>query len=76
MPVAVDIIIVIATIVSAFSLTSVISGWVVRQWPIIGMISLAIGLGLFAYVHLTLPDGLTPRDIPDSFILVAARILN
>jgi hypothetical protein len=40
------------------------------------LISLAIGVGLLVFVHLQLPDGLTPMDIPDAFILVAARILN
>jgi hypothetical protein len=56
--------------------SSVVAGWVARSWPVVALVSLAIGVGLLVFVHLQLPGGLTPMDIPDSFILVAARILN
>jgi hypothetical protein len=76
MNIGADILIVIGTIVTGFALSSVVAGWVARSWPVMALISLAIGVGLLVFVHLQLPDGLTPMDIPDAFILVAARILN
>lgn len=76
MDISADILIVIGTVVTAFALSSVVAGWVARTWPIMALISLTIGIGLLVFVHLQLPNGLTPMDIPDSFILVAARILN
>ncbi|MFW5655145.1 MAG: hypothetical protein ACOCYW_05800 [Roseicyclus sp.] len=71
-----DILIVIATTVCVFSLASVVAGWVARSWPVVALASLAIGIGLFVYVHLRIPGGLSWQAIPDAFILVAARILN
>ncbi|AHM03811.1 hypothetical protein roselon_01428 [Roseibacterium elongatum DSM 19469] len=71
-----DILLVIATIVSGMAFASVLSGWVNRTWPVAALISLGIGIGLFVYVHMALPDGLDFWDIPDAFVLVAARILN
>ena len=76
MNIGADILIVIGTIVTGFALSSVVAGWVARSWPVMALISLAIGVGLLVFVHLQLPDGLRPMDIPDAFILVAARILN
>lgn len=76
MNIGADILIVIGTVVSALALSSVVAGWVARSWPVMALISLVIGVGLLVFVHLQLPDGLSPMDIPDSFILVAARILN
>ena len=76
MNVGADILIVIATVVSGFALSSVVAGWVSRSWPIVSLVSLCIGVGLLVFVHVQLPDGLTPMDIPNAFILVAARILN
>jgi hypothetical protein len=76
MPVPADILIVIATLVTGLSLASVVAGWVVRDWPVVPLVSLTIGLGLFVYLHVELPGGLTLLDIPDAFIDVAARILN
>ncbi|MCU4652508.1 hypothetical protein N8I71_06670 [Roseibacterium sp. SDUM158016] len=71
-----DILIVIATTVCVFSIASVVAGWAVRVWPVMALVSLAIGLGLFAFVHVSVDGGLALRDVPDAFILVAARILN
>jgi hypothetical protein len=70
-----DILIVIATLVTGVSLASVVAGWVERSWPVVALVSLAIGIGIFVFVHVGTPGGLTWTDIPDSFILVAARIL-
>jgi len=76
MNIGADILIVIGTLVSGFAISSVVAGWVSRTWPVMALISLAIGIGLLVFVHMQLPDGLTAMDIPDAFILVAARILN
>jgi hypothetical protein len=76
MTIGADILIVIGTLVSGFAVSSVVAGWVARKWPVMALISLAVGIGLLVFVHLQLPDGLTATDIPDAFILVAARILN
>jgi hypothetical protein len=62
--------------VTGFALSSIVAGWATRTWPVMALVSLVIGLGLLVFVHLQLPDGLSPMDIPESFILVAARILN
>jgi hypothetical protein len=71
-----DILIVIATLVTIFSFSSSVAGWVNLTWPWMAMSSLAIGLGLLLYVHVALrPDGLTPRAIPDAFIQVLAMVL-
>ncbi|MEM7721848.1 MAG: hypothetical protein AAF376_05700 [Pseudomonadota bacterium] len=71
-----NILIVLATLVTIFSATSTIAEWAggIRPWS--ALVSLAIGLGLLAYIHLSFTDGLTLYDIPDAFIHVAARILN
>jgi hypothetical protein len=50
--------------VTGFALSSVVAGWVARSWPVVALISLGIGVGLLVFVHLQLPDGLTPMDIP------------
>ncbi|GAA5074496.1 hypothetical protein KUV65_10985 [Maritalea mobilis] len=71
-----DILLVIATLVSGMALASSLAGWVNGRWPIAALLSLAIGVGLFVFLHLSLPGGLEFWDIPDAFILVAARILN
>jgi hypothetical protein len=76
MTIGADILIVIGTLVSGFAVSSVVAGWVARTWPVMALISLAVGIGLLVFVHLQLPGGLTATDIPDAFILVAARILN
>ncbi len=76
MPVSADIVLVIATVVAVLSLSSIISAWTVRRWPVVAMISAAIAVGLFVSVHLNMDGGLKPTDIPDAFIAVAARILN
>lgn len=71
-----DILIVIGTVVTGFALSSIVAGWATRTWPVMALVSLVIGLGLLVFVHIQLPGGLSPMDIPESFILVAARILN
>ncbi len=76
MQVSADILLVIATIVGVFSLSSIIAAWTVRRWPWISSISFAIAVGLFVYVHLEVTDGLAPLDVPNAFISVAARLLN
>ena len=76
MPVPADILIVIATLVTGASLASVVAGWAVRQWPVVALVSLTIGVGIFVYLYLALPGGLGFFDIPDAFIAVAARVLN
>lgn len=71
-----DILLVIATVVAVLSLSSIISGWTVRRWPVLSLISIAIAAALFVYVHVSVTDGIAPLDIPDAFISVAARVLN
>lgn len=72
-----DILIVIATLVALFAASSTIAGWVEGRRPWLAMLALALGLGLLAWVHLSLmPGGLTWRAVPDAFIHVAAMILN
>jgi hypothetical protein len=71
-----DILLVIATVVTGMSIASVLAGWANRTWPVVALVNLAIGVGLFVYVHTALPDGLAFWDIPYAFVLVAARILN
>jgi hypothetical protein len=72
---AADILIVLATVICGVSIAAIVAGWAARTWPVFSMIALAVGAGLFAYVHFQ-TGGLTWTDIPDAFILVAARILN
>jgi hypothetical protein len=55
MNIGADILIVIGTIVTGFALSSVVAGWVARSWPVMALISLAIGVGLLVFVHLQLP---------------------
>jgi hypothetical protein len=72
-----DILIVTATLVALFATSSIIAGWVERSVSWAALVSLAIGLGILAYVHLALrPGGLTFRDIPDAFVHVVAMVLN
>lgn len=76
MTAAPDILLVIATIVTGLSLISAIVGWVDRRWPPVALVALAMGLGLFSFVHVTTDGGLRPRDVADAFVTVAARLLN
>lgn len=76
MIVSADILIVIATIVAAFSLSSIIAAWTIRRWPFMAMVSLLIAVGIGVYVHMNVDGGLTLLDVPDAFISVAARFLN
>jgi len=76
LPVAADILLVIATIVAILSVSSIIASWTIRRWPWRPMISFVVAAALFAYVHFEVPGGLQPLDIPDAFISVAARVLN
>lgn len=71
-----DILLVFASIVAVFSLSTIIAAWTVRRWPFVALISFAIACGLFYYVHTELPEGLQPLDVPNAFINVAARVLN
>lgn len=71
-----DLVIVIASVIGLFALSSCVAGWVERQWPLGGMIALCIALGLLGYAHLALLEGgLTLWSIPEAFIHVAARVL-
>jgi hypothetical protein len=56
-------------------MATMMSAWVHRIFPIGSLITLFGALAIFAYVHVT-GDGLVWQDVPDAFILVAARILN
>ena len=71
-----DILIAVATVVAIFSFSSIIAAWTAKRWPWPAMISFAIAMGLFAYLHLEMTDGLEPQDVPNAFISVAARVLN
>jgi len=71
-----DILLVFASVVAVFSLSSIIAGWTVRRVPWLALISFSIACGLFYYVHSELPDGLAVMDVPNAFINVAARVLN
>ncbi len=75
MQISADILLVIATIVGIFSVSSIIGAWTIRRWPVLSVVSLAIAVGLFAYVHLA-AGGLELLDVPNAFISVAARLLN
>ena len=75
MAVPADILLVIATLVTGFSLAAILSAWADRRWPSMAFIALAIALGLFAFVHVSTATGLTWTTIPDAFVSVAARIL-
>ena len=70
-----NILIVLATLVTAFAASSVIAAWVDRALAPVALICLAAGVGLFVFLHMTLPNGLSPIDIPNAFIAVAAMIL-
>jgi hypothetical protein len=70
-----DILIVAATLVCCFSFAGLVAGWAGRTRPVLALLAFAVGLGLFGYVYLQ-RGGMTWTDIPDAFILVAARILN
>lgn len=70
------VVIVLATLVCMTAVSSSVARWVEGRWPVVPLVALALGLGLLGWVHLALlPGGLTPRAIPDAFILVAAAIL-
>ena len=69
-----NILIVVATLVAALSISSLVAGWAARAMSPVAGLSLLIGLGLLIFVHLTTPGGLAPLDIPDAFIAVAALI--
>lgn len=71
-----DILIVAATLVGLFALSSCVSAWVERRWPLGAVLVLALALGVLGFVHLSLrEDGLTLRAIPEAFIHVAAMVL-
>lgn len=70
-----DILIVIATLVTIFAFSSALAGWVSGRLAPLATLSLAIGIGLFVFVHMQLPQGLTPVAVPLAFIDVAAMVL-
>jgi hypothetical protein len=77
LPLDLDLVLVIATVVTIFATSGSVAGWVNRRWPWVSLISLALGLGLFGFVHVRLlPQGLGFWDIPNAFIHVAALVLN
>ncbi|MDG4648974.1 hypothetical protein P6F26_11015 [Roseibacterium sp. SDUM158017] len=76
MAIGADILIVAATLVLGVSIASVVARWSERRWSVPGLVGLAVAAGLFVHVHLRTEGGLTWTDVPDSFILVAARVLN
>ena len=71
-----DVLIVVATIVGIFSLSSIISSWVQIRWPRLALVSFIFAVAILFYVHTTKPEGLQPVDIPEAFITVTARLLN
>jgi hypothetical protein len=73
--VAPDILIVAATLLSGLAISSIIAAWASGGRSVTGIVALAVGLGLFALAWVR-AGGLQPSDIPDSFILVAARLFN
>ena len=76
LPVSAEILLVIATLVGILSFSSIVAAWTMKRWPIMALISFAIAVGLGVYVHMNVPGGLEPLDIPNAFIAVAAQILN
>ena len=76
MPASPDILLVVASFVAIFSISSIVSALTARRRPVLALLSLALAAGLVAFVHVTAADGLRPRDIPDAFIAIAARVLN
>lgn len=72
-----DILLVIATVVAAFSLASALGAWAAGRFSFPAWLALAIAVGLFVYVHLEMvPGGLTWRSVPDAFVMLIARIVN
>jgi len=76
MIVAPDILLVIATLVSGFSVAAILSAWADRVFPTVAVAALAAGLGLFVYAYLSLPDHDGWHEIPRAFITVLARFMN
>ena len=71
-----DLLIVVATVVGIFALSSAVGAWVQRRWPPVALLSLVIAVGILAYLHRNRPEGLEPVDIPNAFLTVLARVLN
>lgn len=71
-----DILIVTATLLTGLGLANLLAAWVDRRVSLVALVFIGVGIALFVWAHMTLPEGLTIWDVPDSFILVAARILN
>ncbi|MGP1357746.1 hypothetical protein [Roseicyclus sp.] len=76
MVVGTDILTVLATLLCAAAFASLVASWAGRVRPRLAPVALLAGVGVLILVHLRTPGGLAWTDIPDSFILVAARILN
>ena len=71
-----NVIIVIASVLTIFSLSTCLAGWADQRMPVGGILVLASALGMFAYVHLFLAvGGLTIWSIPEAFVHVAAKLL-
>jgi predicted Kef-type K+ transport protein len=72
-----NILIVIAVLVVLLAASSMVAGWVNRQWSWPAFAALVIGLGLLGFLHLSVwPGGLGFWDLPMAFINVAAMVLN
>lgn len=71
-----NVIIVIATVVTIFALSTCLAEWADRRTPVMPLLILLAMLGVFAYVHVVVrPGGLTIWSIPEAFVAVAAKLL-
>ncbi len=71
-----DILIVAATVCLAFATASSVAAWADRRVPYLAGAFICAAIGGFVMAHITLAGGLTLTDVPNAFILVAARIFN
>ena len=71
-----DAAIALATLLIALSLPSIVSAWVDRRFPRIGLVLLIGGCLLALWTAETYPGDYTWEDIPLAFIEVVAQILN
>lgn len=71
-----DIVIVLATLGVGMATAGALSAWADRRFPTVPLMVLGLSLGVFGWVHMRLPGGLSWSLIPEGFILVVARVVN
>ncbi len=76
MTIAPDILLVLATLVSALAIAAALSAWADRFFPTVALAALAAGIGVFVYAFNVIPEPDGWREVPNAFISVLARIMN